>query len=218
MPRRADSASGNRLQKNMADAKQVMELRNRTGAGMIDCKVALDEAGGDMEKAIEILRKKGAAKAAKKSAERTASEGILATYLHHNRRLASIVEIQCETDFVARNEDFVNFANDIAMQVAAMNPEYVSPETVPAEELEKQRAFFTEQMASENKPDDIKAKIVEGKINKWYADVCLTKQGFFKEEEKTIEQMLTELIAKTGEKVVISRFVRFEMTQGPKTC
>ncbi|MDQ7815194.1 MAG: translation elongation factor Ts [Patescibacteria group bacterium] len=202
----------------MADAKQVMELRGRTGAGMVDCKVALEEANGDMEKAIEILRKKGAAKAAKKSAERTASEGILATYLHHNRRLATIVEIQCETDFVARNEDFVNFANDMAMQVAAMNPEYVSPETVPAEEVEKQRTFFTEQMASENKPDDIKAKIVEGKINKWFADVCLTKQAFFKAEEKTIEQMLTELIAKTGEKVVISRFVRYEMTQGPKTC
>jgi len=202
----------------MADAKQVMELRGRTGAGMIDCKVALEEANGDMEKAIDILRKKGAAKAAKKSAERTASEGILATYLHHNRRLAAIVEIQCETDFVARNEDFVNFANDMAMQVAAMNPEYVSPDTVPAEEVEKQRTFFTEQMASENKPDDIKAKIVEGKINKWFADVCLTKQAFFKDEEKTIEQMLTELIAKTGEKVVIARFVRYEMTSGPKTC
>ncbi|MFA5185969.1 MAG: translation elongation factor Ts [Patescibacteria group bacterium] len=202
----------------MADAKQVMELRNLTGAGMVDCKQALDEAGGDMEKAVEVLRKKGAAKAAKKSAERTASEGIIASYLHHTKKLAALVEVQCETDFVGRGEDFQNFANDVAMQVAAMNPEFVSPETIPAADVEKQRRLFTEEMASENKPEDIKAKIVEGKLNKWYADACLTKQQFFKDETKTIEQIMTELSAKTGEKIAISRFVRYEMVNKGGVC
>lgn len=202
----------------MADAKQVMDLRNLTGAGMVDCKQALEEAGGDMEKAVEVLRKKGAAKAAKKSAERTASEGIIASYLHHTKKLAALVEVQCETDFVGRGEDFQNFANDVAMQVAAMNPEFVSPETIPAADVEKQRRLFTEEMASENKPEDIKAKIVEGKLNKWYADACLTKQQFFKDETKTIEQIMTELSAKTGEKIAISRFVRYEMVNKGGVC
>ncbi|MFA4955104.1 MAG: translation elongation factor Ts [Patescibacteria group bacterium] len=195
----------------MADAKSVMELRNQTGAGVVDCKQALEEAGGDMAKATDILRKKGAAKAARKNAERTVSEGILASYLHHNRRLAAIVEVQCETDFVALNQDFVNFANDMAMQIAAMNPEYVAPENIPAEVMDKQRALFMEELASENKPDEIKAKIVEGKLNKWYSDVCLMKQTFFKDDDKTVEALLTELIAKTGEKIVIARFSRLEM-------
>jgi len=195
----------------MADAKSVMELRHQTGAGVVDCKQALEEAGGDMAKATEILHKKGAAKAARKNAERTVSEGILASYLHHNRRLAAIVEVQCETDFVALNQDFVTFANDMAMQIAAMNPEYVAPENIPAEVLDKQRALFMEELASENKPDEIKAKIVEGKLNKWYSDVCLLKQTFFKDDDKTVEALLTELIAKTGEKIVIARFSRLEM-------
>jgi elongation factor Ts len=195
----------------MADAKSVMELRHQTGAGVVDCKQALEEAGGDMAKATDILHKKGAAKAARKNAERTVSEGILASYLHHNRRLAAIVEVQCETDFVALNQDFVTFANDMAMQIAAMNPEYVAPENIPAEVLDKQRALFMEELASENKPDEIKAKIVEGKLNKWYSDVCLLKQTFFKDDDKTVEALLTELIAKTGEKIVIARFSRLEM-------
>jgi len=195
-----------------------MELRNQTGAGVVDCKQALDEANGDMEKAVEILRKKGAAKAAKKSAERTASEGIIATYLHHNKKLAAMVEVQCETDFVGRNEDFLAFANDMAMQVAAMNPEYVSPENVPAEVLEKQRRLFREELAGENKPEDIKAKIAEGKLNKWFSEVCLTKQQLFKDDDKTVEQCMVEISAKTGEKIAISRFARFEMAPAPKTC
>ena len=195
-----------------------MELRNQTGAGVVDCKQALDEANGDMEKAVEILRKKGAAKAAKKSAERTASEGIIATYLHHNKKLAAMVEVQCETDFVGRNEDFLAFANDMAMQVAAMNPEYVSPENVPADVLEKQRRLFREELAGENKPEDIKAKIAEGKLNKWFSEVCLTKQQLFKDDDKTVEQCMVEISAKTGEKIAISRFARFEMAPAPKTC
>lgn len=199
----------------MADAKTVMELRNRTGAGIVDCKKALEEAGDDMEKAIEILKKKGALKAAKKSAERTTAEGVVATYLHHNKRLASMVEVQCETDFVARNEEFIALANDIAMQVAAMNPEYISPETIPTEFLSKQREIFTEEMAQEKKPDDIKAKIVEGKMQKWFTEVCLVNQSFFKNEDQTIQDLVNEKIAKIGEKIVIARFARFEMSAAP---
>lgn len=201
----------------MADAKMVMELRNRTGAGVVDCKVALDEANGDMDQAIEILKKKGALKAAKKSSERTTAEGIVATYLHHNKRLAAMVELQCETDFVARNSDFQALANDIAMQVAAINPEFLSPESIPTEFLSKQRQIFTDEMANENKPDEIKAKIIEGKLQKWYSEVCLTKQDFFKDEDVTIEQLVEQAIAKIGEKIVISRFSRFEMasSNGP---
>lgn len=201
----------------MADAKQVMELRRMTGAGVVDCQQALDEAGNDMQKAVEVLKKKGAAKAAKKS-ERSTAEGMLATYLHHNKRLASMVEIQCETDFVARNPEFVAFANDIAMQVAAMSPEYVSPETIPAELVTKQREVFLAELAEDKKPDEIKAKIIEGKLNKWYSEVCLTKQAFFKDEDRTIEQLMTELIAKIGEKIVIARFVRMEMAAASATC
>ncbi|MFH1620842.1 MAG: translation elongation factor Ts [Patescibacteria group bacterium] len=195
----------------MADAKLVMELRNRTGAGVVDCKNALDEAGGDMEKAIEVLKKKGALKAAKKTAERTTSQGVIATYLHHNHRLASMVEVQSESDFVARNQEFLDFANDIAMQIAAMNPEYVSPESIPEDVKAKQREIFLAETATENKPEDIKQKIVEGKMQKWYAEICLMKQSFFKEDDKTMEDLLNEKIAKIGEKIVIARFARFEM-------
>ena len=202
----------------MADAKTVMELRSRTGAGVVDCKLALDEAGGDMEKAIEVLKKKGALKAAKKSAERTTAEGVIATYLHHNKRMAAMVEVLCETDFVARNPEFIEFSNDVAMQVAAINPEYVSPETIPADILAKQRETFTAEMAGENKPDDIKVKIIEGKLQKWYSEVCLTKQAFFKDEDKTIEDLMNEKIAKIGEKIVIARFSRFELTAGTAVC
>lgn len=202
----------------MADAKMVMDLRNRTGAGIVDCKKALEEAGDDMDKAIEILKKKGAAKAAKKSAERTTSEGVVATYVHFNRKLASMIEVQCETDFVARNEEFIAFANDLAMQVAAFAPEYVSPETIPADILEKQRASFAAEMAEEKKPDDIKAKIIEGKLAKWYTEVCLTKQSFFKDEDVVVEQLINEKIAKIGEKIIVARFTRFEMSPAPATC
>jgi elongation factor Ts len=195
----------------MVDAKQVMELRNLTGAGMMDAKSALEEAGGDMAKATEILKKKGAAKAAKKTSERTTSEGIVASYIHHTKKLGALVEVQSETDFVARNEEFQEFANDIAMQVAAIDPLYLSPETIPAEVLEKQREIFTAEMAGENKPDDIKAKIVEGKLGKWYSEVCLMKQPFFRDEDKTVEDLLTEKIAKIGEKIVIARFVRYNL-------
>ncbi len=193
------------------DAKIVAELRNRTGAGMVDCKVALDEAAGDIEKAIEVLKKKGAIKAAKKQAERTASEGVITTYVHHNGKLAAMVELACETDFVARTEDFKALADELALQVAAMDPTYVSPETIPAEEVEKKRAEFLAELAEDKKPEDIKQKIVEGKLSKWYSDVCLTKQTLIKDDSKTVEQLVNEKIAKIGEKIVPTRFVRMQM-------
>jgi elongation factor Ts len=193
------------------DNKLVIELRNRTSAGIVDCKKALEEAEGDMQKAIDILKQKGAIKAAKKAAERTASEGLLATYLHHNGKLASIVELACETDFVARNEAFKALANDLALQVAAMDPQYVNPELIPAEDVEKKQAEFLAEMADENKSEEIKEKIIVGKMSKWHAETCLTKQSFIKDEEKTIEQLITDLSATIGEKIEVTRFVRMQM-------
>ena len=196
----------------MADAKQVMELRNMTGAGIVDVKNALDEANGNIEQAIEILKKKGAAKAAKKSSERTTAEGIVASYIHHNKKLGALVELQCETDFVARNEEFVALANDIAMHIAAIDPLFISPEAVPGNELEKQQEIFKAELAEENKPEEIKAKILEGKMNKWFSEVCLLKQSFFKDEDKTVEAYINEKIAKIGEKIVVARFTRYVMS------
>lgn len=202
----------------MADAKMVAELRDKTGAGMMACKKALTEAGDDIVKAVEILKKMGAMKAAQKTAERTTAEGIIVTYLHHNKKLASMLELQCESDFVARNEDFVAFANDLAMQVAAMAPEYVSPDSIPEADVEKQKQGFVQEIAEDKKPDDIKAKIVQGKLDKWMQDVCLTKQAFFKDEDKTVEQLLTEKIATIGEKIVIARFARWELGKSASSC
>jgi len=185
---------------------------------MMACKKALDEAGGDMEKAMEVLRRMGELKAAQKTAERTAAEGLVATYLHHNRKMGAMLELHCESDFVARNDDFVAFANDLAMQVAAMNPDFLSPETIPEADLERQRQLFAEEVAKDNKPEDIKNKIIQGKLDKWMNDVCLTKQAFFKDEEKTVEQLVNERIAKIGEKIVISRFVRWELGKKGTNC
>ncbi len=202
----------------MADAKIVAELRAKTGAGMMACKKALDEAGDDMEKAMELLRKSGELKAAKKTAERTTAEGIFVTYVHHNKKMAAMLELQCESDFVALNEDFVAFANDLVMQVAAMSPQYVSPEQVPEADIARQKELFAQEMANDNKPDDIKEKIMQGKMDKWLNEACLTKQDFFKDDEKTIEQMVNEKIATIGEKIVIARFVRWEIGAAPKAC
>ncbi len=193
------------------DAKMVADLRNRTGAGMVDCKVALDEAGGDVEKAIEVLKKKGAIKAAKKQAERTATEGLIVTYIHHNGKLAAMLELACETDFVARTDDFKALANELALQVAATDPMYVSPETVPAAEVEKKRAEFMAELAEDKKPEDIKEKIIEGKLNKWYSDVCLTKQTLIKDDTKTVEQLINEKVSTIGEKIMPTRFSRMQM-------
>lgn len=200
----------------MIDAKTVAELRGRTGAGMGDCKKALEEAGGDMEKAIEILRKTGAAKAAKKSAERQTAEGIVTSYVHSNNKVGALVELQCETDFVARGTDFKELAYEIAMQIVAMGPLYVQPSDIPPSMVEKEMNIYMNEDSLANKPEEIKKKIVEGKLNKWYEDVCLLNQLFIKDDSKTIARLIEEKMAIVGEKIVIARFSRVELSATPK--
>jgi elongation factor Ts len=195
-------------------SQMIKDLRDRTGAGMSDCKKALVETGGDSEKAIEYLRKKGIASAAKK-AGRIASQGIVQSYMH-GARIGVLVEINCETDFVARNEAFVDFSKDVAMQIAAMNAQYVSAEEIPASVVEKERAIRLEQAKTSGKPEAVWPKIVDGQIAKWFKDICLLDQVFVKDPEgkKDIRTLLTELVAKTGENCKIRRFVRFEVGEG----
>jgi len=195
-------------------AQMIKDLRERTGAGMADCKKSLTETAGDMEKAIEYLRKKGIASAAKK-ATRIASEGMIVNYQHGNR-IGVLVEVNCETDFVARNPDFVAFAKEGAMQVAAMNPSYVTQEEIPSPVLEKEKAIRLEQAKQSGKPDAVIPKIVDGQIAKWAKEVCLLDQVWVKDPEgkKDIRSLLTDLVAKTGENVRVRRFVRFEVGEG----
>jgi len=195
-------------------AQMIKDLRERTGAGMADCKKSLTETAGDMEKAIEYLRKKGIASAAKK-ATRIASEGMIVNYQHGNR-IGVLVEVNCETDFVARNPDFVAFAKEVAMQVAAMNPSYVTQEEIPSPVLEKEKAIRLEQAKQSGKPDAVIPKIVDGQIAKWAKEVCLLDQLWVKDPEgkKDIRSLLTDLVAKTGENVRVRRFVRFEVGEG----
>src|SRR6185295_9702937 len=194
--------------------QMIKDLRERTGAGMSDCKKALTECAADMEKAIEYLRKKGIAQAAKK-ATRIASEGTIASYLH-GTRIGVMVEVNCETDFVARNPDFVGFARELAMQVAAMNPQYVSQDEIPPAVLEKEKSIRQELAKQSGKPDAVIPKIVEGQIAKWAKDVCLLDQTWVKDPEgkKDIRSLLTDLVAKTGENVRVRRFVRYEVGEG----
>jgi len=189
--------------------EQVKELRGKTGAGVMDCKKALVEANGDMEKAIILLREKGLAKAAKKQS-RSASEGIIESYIHGNGRIGVLVEVNCETDFVARNEEFKSFAKDIAMQVAASNPKYLSREDVPAEVIEKEKEILRAQALNEGKPEKIVEKIVDGRIEKYYEENCLLEQPFIKDPDKKVSQLIMEKIAVIGENITVSRFVRFE--------
>jgi len=200
----------------MADvtAQMIKDLRERTGAGMADCKKALTETSADMEKAIDYLRKKGIASAAKK-ATRIASEGTVTSYLHGNR-IGVMVEVNCETDFVGRNPDFVQFGKEVAMQIAAMSPQYVSQDEIPAAVLEKERGIRMEQAKQSGKPDAVIPKIVEGQMAKWAKEVCLLDQVWVKDPEgkKDIRSLLTDLIAKTGENVKVRRFARFEVGEG----
>jgi elongation factor Ts len=198
----------------MADItpQMIKDLRERTGAGMSDCKKALTECAADIDKAIEYLRKKGIASAAKKST-RVASEGTVATYLHGSR-IGVMVEVNCETDFVGRSPDFQGFAREVAMQVAAMNPQYVSSDEIPAAVIDKERSILTEKAKTSGKPEAVWPKIVEGQIAKWYKDVCLLDQAWVKDDKKDIRTLLTDLIAKTGENVKIRRFTRFEVGEG----
>lgn len=194
-------------------ASLVKELREKTGAGMMDCKKALEEANGDMERASEILREKGLAAAAKK-AGRIASEGLVESYIHANGRIGVLVEVNCETDFVAKTDEFKTFVKDIAMQIAAANPSYVRREEVPAEEIEKEQEILKNQALNEGKPANIVEKMVEGRINKYYQEVCLLEQSFIKDPDKTIEGLLKGKIAKIGENISIRRFSRFELGEG----
>jgi elongation factor Ts len=200
----------------MADVttQMIKDLRERTQAGMSDCKKALTECDGDMDKAIEYLRKKGIAQAAKK-ATRIASEGIIANYMH-GARIGVMVEVNCETDFVSRNPDFQAFAREVAMQVAAMSPQYVSQDEIPAAVIEQEKSIRLEQAKQQNKPEPVLQKIVEGQLAKWYKEVCLLDQTWIKDPEgkKDIKGLLTDLVGKIGENIKVRRFVRYEVGEG----
>lgn len=188
----------------------VRELREKTNAGMMDCKKALQETGGDMEKAVDLLRKKGLATAMKR-AGKEASEGAVQAYIHAGGKIGVLVEVNCETDFAARSEDFQTFVKDVAMQIAATNPLGITREDVPQDVVERERAIFVEQARESGKPDHIVEKMVEGRLRKFYEENVLMEQAFVKDPEKTIEDYLNELVAKTGERIVIRRFARFQL-------
>jgi elongation factor Ts len=194
-------------------AIQIKDLRERTGAGMADCKKALTEVQGDMDKAIDYLRAKGLAKAAKK-AGREATEGLVVSYIHGPGRIGVLVEINCETDFVARNEDFIGFTRDVAMQIAAMAPQFVRKEEVAADVVAREREVLLAKAKESGKPEPVMQKMVDGQISKWIKEICLLDQAFVKDPDKTIEQLQQELIAKIGENIKIRRFVRFELGEG----
>jgi elongation factor Ts len=187
---------------------QVKELRERTGAGMGDCRKALIETRGNMEKAIEWLREKGVASAGKRSG-RTAKEGKVHAYIHGGGKLGVLVEINCETDFVARTEDFEELVREVAMQIAAMNPLYIKREDVPADVIAKEKEIYRAQMKDSGKPENVVEKIVEGKLDKYFKEVCLLEQAYIKDDKRNIEVFLKEKISKLGENLVIKRFVRF---------
>lgn len=197
----------------MITAEMVKQLRERTGSGMMDCKKALTEADGNVEKAIELLREKGLANAAKKSG-RIAAEGIVDSYIHGNGRIGVLVEVNIETDFAAANEDFKQLVRDIAMQIAAAKPEFVSREEVPTEVLEKEMNILRNQARNEGKPEKIIEKMVEGRIEKYYKEICLLEQPWIKDPDKTIKQLVTEKIATIGENISVRRFARFERGEG----
>ncbi|WP_127495803.1 translation elongation factor Ts [Paenibacillus glycanilyticus] len=194
-------------------ASAVKELRERTGAGMLDCKKALDETNGDITKAIELLREKGLSAAANK-AGRVATEGVVESYIHAGGRIGVLVEINCETDFVAKTDQFRTFARDIAMHIAAANPKFVKREEVPAEEIEKERGILKAQALNEGKPEKIVEKMVDGRISKYYEEYCLMEQSFVKDPDKTISALLNEKISAIGENISIRRFVRYELGEG----
>jgi elongation factor Ts len=193
----------------MIDTKTITKLRAMTGAGLGDCKSALDESGGDVEKAVDILRKKGGLKAAKKTSTREAHEGVVDAYIHSNGKAGALVEIRSETDFVARNEKFKELTHDIAMQVVATNALYLTSEQVPDEEIEKEKSIYREQLKNEKKPEDMIEKIIQGKIEKYFDEVCLLRQPFIKDDSLTVQQLIDHNIATLGEKIEIVRFAHF---------
>lgn len=191
-------------------AKDVKELRDRTGAGMMECKAALTETGGDMEKAIDLLRAKGAAKAAKRSA-RDASEGAVGSYIHMGGTIGVLVEVNCETDFVARNDEFQQLVRDIAMHIAAAAPTAVSRDEIPEDVVERERAVYQQQLADSGKPEKIWDKIVEGKLDKFFQESTLLEQPYIKDPDITVGELVTQASARTGENIVVRRFARFAL-------
>ena len=191
-------------------AQLVKELRERTGAGFSDCRAALVEANGDVDKAVDVLRKKGQA-AAQKKAQREATDGVVGSYIHAGGKIGVLVEVNCETDFVARTEDFQRLCHDIAMHVAALDPRFVRREEVTPEILEREREIYGAQARASGKPENIIEKIVNGKMEKFYEETCLYEQHFIKDEQRTVRELIDEMIAKIGEKIQVRRFVRFKV-------
>ena len=194
-------------------ATLIKDLRERTGAGMSDCKKALTEVDGDVDKAIDYLRTKGLAKAAKK-AGREATEGAVVSYIHGGGRIGVLVEINCETDFVARNEDFQAFTRDVALQIAAMNPQFVRKDEVSQDVVDREREVLLAKARESGKPEQVVAKMVDGQISKWLKEICLLDQAFVKDPDKSIDQVQQEMIARIGENIKVRRFVRFELGEG----
>lgn len=191
----------------------VKDLRQRTGAGIVDCKKALQESKGNIETAIDYLRKKGLATAAKK-AGRIASDGLISSYIHAGGKMGVLVEVNCETDFVAKTEEFQNFVKNIAMHIAAANPQYIRREEIPEEVLKKEREIYRTQALEAGKPEKIVDKIVEGKMERFYSEVCLLEQTYIKDSDLTVKELLETMIAKVGENIAIRRFVRFQLGEG----
>jgi elongation factor Ts len=194
-------------------AQHVKDLREKTGAGFMDCKTALKESGGDLDRAVRYLRERGLAAAAKKAGRATA-EGVIGSYIHAGGKIGVLVEVNCETDFVARTDDFQQFVRSLAMQVAAAKPLYVSREEIPGDELERERAIYAAQAAQSGKPPQVVAKMVEGKVDKYAAEVCLLDQDYVKEPGKPVRQVVADAIAKLGENISVRRFMRFQLGEG----
>lgn len=191
-------------------ATMVKDLREATGAGILDCKKALAQADGDFEKAVEVLRERGLSAAAKK-ADRAANEGLIGTYVHPGSKMAGMVEVNCETDFVARTDQFQELARDLAMQVVAVRPEYVSRDQIPAEVIEREKEIYRAQLTDSGKPENVWDRIIEGKLEKWYSEVCLLEQNFIKDSDKVIKDLLIENISSLGENIQVRRFARLEV-------
>jgi elongation factor Ts len=194
------------------DMKLVKKLREQTGIGILDCKKAIADADNDFEKAVEILRKKGFEKAKSKSARAT-NQGAIGSYIHSNGRIGVLLELGCETDFVAKNEDFLALQKDIAMQIAAMDPKYIAETDIPEAEIAKEKEIYREQMKNSGKPENIIDNIIEGKLKKMYKETCLIHQAYFKDDSKSINELVAEHIHKLGENITVKRFVRYEVGQ-----
>ncbi len=196
---------------------QIKEIRERTGAGVVDCKKALNESGGDIDQAITFLREKGLAAAAKRVG-RAAAQGVIGSYIHAGGKIGVLVEVNCETDFVARTEEFQQLVKDLGMQIAASLPRYVQRDDVPAEEVEKERAIYRIQTLAEGKPEKVIDRIVDGRLEKYYSENCLLEQNFIRDTAKTVEQLVKEMVARTGENIVVRRFSRFQIGEAGRAA